>query len=84
MDQITQAWYTRKGNAALTGWSSRIWFHQKQNMHAKSKEISELEVSTTAMSSEMNNFLFLEAREGTGKEACTHQQALHLWESFGW
>jgi len=47
-------------------------------MHAKSKERSELEVSTTVMSSEMNNFLFLEAREGTGKKACTHQQALHL------
>jgi hypothetical protein len=57
---------------------SRIWFHQQQNMHAKSKERSELEVSTTVMSSEMNNFLFLEAREGTGKKACTHQQALHL------
>jgi hypothetical protein len=57
---------------------SRIWFHQQQNMHAKSKEISELEVSTTVMSSEMNNFLFLETREGTGKKACTHQQALHL------
>jgi hypothetical protein len=57
---------------------SRIWFHQQQNMHAKSKERSELEVSTTVMSSEMNNFLFLEAREGTSKKACTHQQALHL------
>ena len=62
----------------------RIWFHQQQNMHTKSKERSESEVSTTAMSSEMNNFLFLEAREGTDKEACTHQQALHLWKSFGW
>ena len=48
---------------------SRIWFHQQQNMHAKSKERSELEVSTTVMSSEMNNFLFLEAREGTGKKS---------------
>jgi len=47
-------------------------------MHTKSKEGPESEVSTTAMSSEMNNFLFLEAREGTDKEACTHQQALHL------
>jgi len=55
----------------------RIWFHQQQNMHTKSKG-PESEVSTTAMSSEMNNFLFLEAREGTDKEACTHQQALHL------
>ena len=56
----------------------RIRFHQQQHLRTKSKERSELEVSTTVMSSEMNNFLFLEAREGTGKKACTHQQALHL------
>jgi len=47
-------------------------------MNTKSKERPKPEVRTTTMSSEMNNFLFLEAREGTDKEACTHQQALHL------
>ena len=42
---------------------SRIWFHQQQNMHAKSKERSESEISTSAMSSQMYNFLLIKARE---------------------
>ena len=41
----------------------RIRFHQQQHLSTKSKERSESEISTSAMSSQMYNFLLLEARE---------------------
>jgi len=53
-------------------------FGSTSNRTCMPKVKKDQSVSTIVMSSEMNNFLFLEAREGTGKKACTHQQALHL------
>ena len=40
-----------------------IRFHQQQHLRTKSKERSESEISTSAMSSQMYNFLLLKARE---------------------